>query len=76
MFWKNSSKKRQIYFVQSMSVKSVGSSKVITFKDNIHLFSCIFAFFFFYFIFKLYIIVLVLPNIKMNLPQVYMCSPS
>ena len=33
-------------------------------------------FFLFYFIFKLYIIVLVLPNIKMNLPQVYMCSPS
>ena len=33
-------------------------------------------FFKFYFIFKLYIIVLVLPNIKMNLPQVYMCSPS
>ena len=32
--------------------------------------------FFFYFIFKLYIIVLVLPNIKMNPPQVYMCSPS
>ena len=28
--------------------------------------------FFFYFIFKLYIIVLVLPNIKMNPPQVYM----
>ena len=33
-------------------------------------------FFKFYFIFKLYITVLVLPNIKMNLPQVYMCSPS
>ena len=37
-------------------------------------------FFFFYnsffFIFKLYIIVLLLPNIKMNPPQVYMCSPS
>ena len=33
-------------------------------------------FFFFYFIFKLYIIVLVLPNIKMNPSQVYMCSPS
>ena len=31
---------------------------------------------FFNFIFKLYIIVLVLPFIKMNLPQVYMCSPS
>ena len=32
--------------------------------------------FLFYFIFKLYIIVLVLPNIKMNPPQVYMSSPS
>jgi len=42
---------------------------------------CIHVFFFFfffkfYFIFKLYIIVLVLTNIKMNPPQVYMCSPS
>jgi len=27
------------------------------------------------FIFKLYKIVLVLPNTKMNLPQVYMCYP-
>ena len=36
----------------------------------------IFYFFKFYFIFKLYITVLVLPNIKMNPPQVYMCSPS
>ena len=36
-----------------------------------------FKFFFkFYFIFKLYNIVLVLPNIEMNPPQVYMCSPS
>ena len=35
-----------------------------------------FFFFFSNFIFKLYIIVLVLPNIKMNPPQVYMCSPS
>ena len=43
-------------------------------KSRVYLF-----FFFFYssnFIFKLYIIVLVLPNIKMNPPQVYMCSPS
>ena len=32
--------------------------------------------FFLFFIFNLYIIVLVLPNIKMNPPQVYMCSPS
>ena len=30
----------------------------------------------FFFFFKLYIIVLVLPNIKMNPPQVYMRSPS
>ena len=33
-----------------------------------------FIFLKFYFIFKLYITVLVLPNIKMNPPQVYMCS--
>ena len=33
-------------------------------------------FFKFNFIFKLYNIVLVLPNIEMNLPQVYPCSPS
>ena len=33
-------------------------------------------FFKFYFIFKLYNIVLVLPNIEMNLPQVYPRSPS
>ena len=36
--------------------------------------SVVFCCFFFNFIFKLYIIVLVLPNIKMNPPQVYMCS--
>ena len=35
-----------------------------------------FFFFSFYFIFKLYVIVLALPNIKMNPSQVYMCSPS
>ena len=34
------------------------------------------VFLFYLFIFKLYKIVLVLPNIKMNPPQVYMCSPS
>ena len=37
---------------------------------------CSIFFFKFNFIFKLYKIVLVLPNIKMNLPQVYMCFPS
>ena len=35
---------------------------------------CLFGSEFLFFIFKLYKIVLVLPNIKMNLPQVYMCS--
>ena len=30
----------------------------------------------FFFLFKVYNIVLVLPNIEMNPPQVYMCSPS
>ena len=39
-------------------------------------FFCLFLFFKFYFLFKLYNIVLVLPNIEMNPPQVYMCSPS
>ena len=34
------------------------------------------GFFFFFFFFKLYNIVLVLPYIEMNPPQVYMCSPS
>ena len=41
-----------------------------------HGFSLPACYFLFFFIFKLYIIVLVLPNIKMNPPQVYMCSPS
>ena len=44
-------------------------------KVSILWYSAFFFFFLFYFIFKLYIIVLVLPNIKMNMPQVYMCSP-
>ena len=33
------------------------------------------TFFKFYFIFKLYNIVLILPNIEMNPPQVFTCSP-
>ena len=37
---------------------------------------CVVFFFNFILFFKLYIIVLVLPNIKMNPPQVHMCSPS
>ena len=50
------------------------------FQGRIFFFSLFKIFFFnvdrFFFFFKLYIIVLVLPNIKMNPPQVYMCSPS
>ena len=47
-------------------------------SDNIQPLCTSFFFFFFkfYFILKLYNIVLVLPNIKMNPPQVYPCSPS
>ena len=46
-------------------------------RNVIHINSVILFFFFnyFFFIFKLYNIVLVLPNIEMNPPQVYMCSP-
>ena len=36
----------------------------------------VFFYFFVLFIFKLYNIVLVLPNIEMNPPQVYLCYPS
>ena len=46
-------------------------------RENLIIANFLFFFFFkFYFIFKLYITVLDLPNIKMNPPQVYMCSPS
>ena len=42
---------------------------------SLHLISGSLSFFFLNFIFKFHKIVLVLPNIKMNPPQVYMCSP-
>ena len=48
-------------------------------RGDIHLevkFLRVCFYFKFYFIFKLYNIVLVLPNIEMNPPQVYPCSPS
>ena len=58
--------------------QNTGVSALASFlTKNTQDWSPLFLFFFkFYFIFKLYIIVLVLPNIKMNPPQVYMCSPS
>ena len=46
------------------------------FKNLLMFILFIYLFFKFYFIFKLYNIVLVLPNIKMNPPQVYPHSPS
>ena len=55
-----------IYFRLYFSSCTTKASKLVYFSHS----------FFFNFIFKLYIIVLVLPNIKMNPPQVYMCSPS
>ena len=44
--------------------------------SHVEQFGFFFFLFKFYFIFKLYNIVLVLPNIEMNPPQVYICSPS
>ena len=59
---------------------SLTSQEAVFLSGNnlfIYLFIYLFSFFFFkfYFIFKLYKIVLVLPNIKMNPPQVYMYRP-
>ena len=58
---------------------SILKSKETTLPTKFHIVKATFFLFFFqaflfYFIFKLYIIVLVLPNIKMNPPQVYMAS--
>jgi len=46
------------------------------FSSSFFFFYTFFFFFNFYFIFKLYNIVLVLPNIETNPPQVYPRSPS
>ena len=63
-FWLTDSDLLEFWYIDSV-VKSV---KLM----SVHFF----FFYLFYFIFKLYITVLVLQNIKMNPPQVYMCSPS
>ena len=57
---------------------ALGCFSISTLLENMMSFFFFFFFFVFefYFIFKLYITVLVLPNIKMNPPQVYMYSPS
>ena len=53
-----------MYGCESWTVKKAECRELMLFFFNFILF------------FKLYIIVLVLSNIKMNPPQVYMCSPS
>ena len=57
-----------------MWVRSLGQKDPS--EEEMAIYSSVLFYLFIYFIFKLYIIVLVLPNIKMNLPRVYMCSPS
>ena len=63
----------------ALSIRCYCSFYVYFVKQNMDI-SCnasstTFFFFLFNFIFELYIIVLVLPNIKINPPQVYMCAP-
>ena len=67
-----------IYFTYMWSPPSNFSSFHIVFCLAFFLLILWIYFFYFFliFIFKLYIIVLVLPNIKLNPPRVYMCPPS
>ena len=66
--------KAHCYLVhQFRNIKKQNHGFVFMFWD---FFFLSFFFYKFYFIFKLCNIVLVLPNIEMNLPQVYLCSPS
>ena len=51
-------------------------SRIQGYCYHLSIFSFFFNSFFLFLIFKLYNIVLVLPNIEMNPPQVYMCFPS
>ena len=51
-----------------------GCSSIHSTVFILHHFCKVYLFGLGFFFFKLYIIVLVLPNIKMNPPQVYMCS--
>ena len=61
-------------YTPTLSIRTFQVFDII--KSNISLDYTFFNLFLFYFIFKLYNIVLVLPNMEMNPPQVYMCSPS
>ena len=68
-----------IYVVWELYLSIAIVKKKIKVSKEKHLFLYVeyfILFFLFYFIFKLYNIVLVLSNIEMNPPQVYLCSPS
>ena len=60
-----------MYGCESWTIKKTECRRIYAFE-----LWCWRRLFFFNFIFKLYNIVLVLSNIEMNPPQVYMCSPS
>ena len=60
----------------SNRLQAIKYSKIYKYIKYINTNIGVYLFIFIFLIFKLYIIVLVLPNIKMNPPQVYMCSPS
>ena len=66
----------QVPFPALPTINIVTLGNIITLSKILFIFFFYFLFFKFYFIFKLNITVLDLPNIKMNPPQVYMCSPS
>ena len=68
IFWKSNNKNFLQLLVHSYN-------RYVIFKYFLK-YTLFFQFFQFYFIFQHYNIVLVLPNIEMNPPQVYMCSPS
>ena len=63
------------YLGQQKLYMCYGHWGLLTILRNTHLPIFFFFNFKFYFIFKLYKIVLVLPNIKMNPPQVYTKKP-
>ena len=70
---------RVLIFVLTIRSVYLGAYFYFTKHFESTVFCFLFYFYYFfkvYFIFKLYNIVLVLPNIEMNPPQVYMCSPS
>ena len=75
---KKKKKRKQVDYLPltRLALKTVPDPFHLGRKFFLFFYFILFIFLKFYFIFRLYITVLVLPNIKMNPPQVYMCSPS